>query len=461
MRAARIALRPEGGRWLGAGRAHRLVAMADGLEIVPLAPAISAAQSPREGAPFRIKATRLARGERVIHGVGPEARVEKGSHLVVEKREFAQHIDNREEGVEISYSFAHPPAGEGDLRVVLDVEGETFVGRTGEGLHFADPTTGVGVRFGQATWIDARGKRSPVRVRVEGSHIELRVKEAVLASSAYPAVLDPLISPEFGMDEPTLALGSRRRHQPVVAWNGSSYLVAWQDGNDQRLHGTRFASNGTLIDAVDLPLTTAAVSNYALASDGSGFFLTYKSSTPGLYGQHYDGNGQAVGTPITLGTETAYNSDSVVFDGTNYVAVWLEGGAARRARITTAGQVLDPGGVIIAAASSVDIASNGAGSFVTWTGPNELVGTNLDAQGNLLHPAGVALTAPGFEIWDAGVTWAGQTYFVAYGRYDGEDNAYMAGTRIDPVQGTPLDLAWASLPVITRTSRGPTSGATA
>ncbi|HVK67683.1 MAG TPA: hypothetical protein VM694_24530, partial [Polyangium sp.] len=426
MRASRIALRPEGGRWLGAGRAHRLAATADGLEIVPLVPATSAAQSPREAAPFRIKAARLARGERVIHGAAPAARVEKGSHLVIEKRDFAQHIDNREEGVEISYSFAQPPAGEGDLRVVLDVEGETFVGRTGGGLHFADPTTGVGVRFGQATWIDARGKRSPVRVRVEGSHIELRVKEAVLASSAYPAVLDPLISPEFGMDEPTLALGSKRRHEPVVAWNGSSYLVAWQE-HDQRLHGTRFASNGTLIDAVDSLLTTDTVSNYALASDGSGFFLTYKSSTPGLYGQHYDGNGQAVGMPLTLSTQTAYNSKSVVFDGTNYVAVWLEGGSARRARITTAGQVLDPGGVIIASASSVDIASNGAGSFVTWTGANGLVGSNLDALGVLLHPAGVALTAPGLELWDSGVTSAGPNYFVAYGRYDAEDAAYMAG----------------------------------
>jgi hypothetical protein len=113
--------------------------------------------------------------------------------------------------------------------VRLAAAGEAFTGATEGGLHFADPATGAGVRYGAATWVDARGRRSAPHVAWDDGGIVLTVPAETVEASAYPAVLDPVIGPELGMDAPIFAPAPQWFGVPAVAWGGGSYLVAWPD----------------------------------------------------------------------------------------------------------------------------------------------------------------------------------------------------------------------------------------
>ena len=80
----------------------------------------------------------------------------------------------------------------------------------------------------------------------------LTVPERVLVGSSYPAVLDPLISPEFGVDTPVAG------DPPYYAWDiqaaraGGTYLVAWRDeriSSSPGIFGSRLGeATGGLLD---------------------------------------------------------------------------------------------------------------------------------------------------------------------------------------------------------------------
>lgn len=457
LRASRARFHAEDGRWIGAGPAHQIAATADGFEIVPVAPPASKGASPRGGAPLRVKKARVTRGGLELGRGAGVGRVEKDGHLVVARGEVEEHLENRDAGVEFSYSFARAPEGAGDLTVALDVTGEQLVGETPGGLHFADPASGLGMRFGQATWIDATGKKTRVRVRSEEGRLVMRVPERVLASSAYPAVLDPLVSPEFGIDTPIAFLpGGERRFRPAVAWNGTHYLVAWEENRfldpvqDKRIYAARVAADGTVLDATGFAVVEGADPvKPALASDGKGFFLTYQTgsasmiSNKGVYGQRLDGNGQPVGAPITLSTSTQINRKTrVAFDGANYLVAWIDTAKGYYGRVSPAGASLDPGGISLGSSTTLDVASDGAGALLVRMASGVVYAHRVDAQGALLDPAGIAVVTPSptqYEF-DPVPVWAGNNYFLAYGEYD--DDTYdtnVKGMRFDAKTGTVLD----------------------
>src|SRR6185503_5301742 len=86
--------------------------------------------------------------------------------------------------------------------VRVAVTGQTYAGRTAGGHHFVDPITGLGFAYGDATWVDATGARTPIASDFAGGQLVLTVPAAVVRSAAYPAVLDPVVSSEAGIDLP-------------------------------------------------------------------------------------------------------------------------------------------------------------------------------------------------------------------------------------------------------------------
>ena len=97
----------------------------------------------------------------------------------------------------------------------------------------------------------------------------------------------------------TIASGTNDPQQtPQVASDGTNWLVTWRDAAGHTLRGARVDTNGNVLDASPL----------------------------------------AIAQNQTLGKVTSS------FDGTDYLIAW-ESGGLRLARITTAGTVLDPGGV--------------------------------------------------------------------------------------------------------------------
>ncbi|MRG97638.1 hypothetical protein [Polyangium spumosum] len=440
-RVARRSFRAEGGGWVGAGPAHRVSATVEGVEVAPVVPSRAAGAKARAGAALRIKRARVERGGRDLLGEGATGRMERADHLAITAGDVTEHIENREEGVELSWAFARAPEGEGDLSVVLDTEGERYVGATPRGLHYADPATGLGVRFGRATWIDARGKKSSVEARAEGSRIVLRVPSRVLAASAYPAVLDPLLSSEIAMDEPVNGLGTGNHDDPAVAWNGTQYLVAWQVRRfldpvmENHIYAARVGADGNVLDLSGFPLGSGSYPQ--LASDGAGFYLQV-----GTTGRLLDANGQPIGAPISVAPSGG--GSSVVFDGTNYLVTW--GGANATgyyARVTPSGQVLDPGGVAFGAGTvqHLRVASSGAGALLAWDTPGfpRAYVARIDAQGALLDPMGIPFMHDAVGQNTPTPVWTGESYLVGYIVENNDAERNVVGARFDAQQGVALD----------------------
>ncbi|MEZ5964816.1 MAG: hypothetical protein R3F56_13305 [Planctomycetota bacterium] len=99
------------------------------------------------------------------------------------------------QGVEQSFVLDAPPRSPGDLQIVgsfdTDLRAEpcaaahtALVFRTARGQAL--------VRYGEATAIDAHGRRVPVTTGFDGSRVTLTVDGAWLRDAAYPVVVDPL-----------------------------------------------------------------------------------------------------------------------------------------------------------------------------------------------------------------------------------------------------------------------------
>src|SRR5262249_40128965 len=144
---------------------------------------------------------------------------------------------------------------------------------------------------------------------------------------------------------------------PDVACAGSTCLVVWtQIDPDHNVYGARFrATDGSLLDAAPMPLGVGSgdQENVAVASDGSGFLVTYETVGDGIRGVRVSGAGATLdANPISIATDSLAHSSpaSLIFDGTNYFAVWSdhrngiqEDVFGTRIRPSD-GAVLDPGG---------------------------------------------------------------------------------------------------------------------
>jgi hypothetical protein len=193
----------------------------------------------------RVRTTAMSRGGEAVDAAAEER--------------FAPNGD----GAEQSWTFAAPPPGAGDLVVRVAVEELKYVGMAGCGARFRSQETGNGVCYGRATWIDARGEKTEVPWSIDVKGIRARVPEHVLEASSYPAVLDPVVSPELPVGElafgPTIDLDA-----PIdIARNAScvAVLIAVDRREDIVTHSYR--TQLALVDAagrrvLDVPIDLAA-----------------------------------------------------------------------------------------------------------------------------------------------------------------------------------------------------------
>ncbi|MDB4928631.1 MAG: Flagellar hook-length control protein FliK, partial [Myxococcaceae bacterium] len=102
-------------------------------------------------------------------------------------------------GVEQTWRFDARPAGD---RVALGVTlaGLSLEGAGDEGLRLRAPG-GAMLRYSHATWVGADGARTAVPARWDGGRVVLEVPAAVVARTAFPAVLDPTVSMSFALSE--------------------------------------------------------------------------------------------------------------------------------------------------------------------------------------------------------------------------------------------------------------------
>ncbi len=372
-----------------------------------------AATAAVEGTPLHLGAARVSRGGEVLSGLAGQGFVEESGALRISRGAVVEHLRNGADGVEQSWHFARRPAGTDALEVRVPVEGGRFLGETDGGLHFADGTTGPGVRYGHGTWVDARGERTPVPARFEGDAIVLRVPAAVVDASAYPAVLDPIVSPEFGMDTPVTGAAWNEQNAPAIAHDGTNYFIVWHDTRHGLggVYGARVNSAGTLLDPVGVMLSRnpGAKVSPAVAHDGTNFLVVWTNwtqTTVTLRGARVSGAGTVLdpaGIDISTAAGIKY-APSLAHDGTNFLVVWQDSRSGGHdiygARVNGAGTVLEPSGIPLSTAvndqTSPSVAYNGTNFLVVWqdarSGVSDIYGTRVNSAGTVLNANGILIS---------------------------------------------------------------------
>jgi hypothetical protein len=168
-----------------------------------------------------------------------------------------------------------------------------------------------------------------------------------------------------------------------VAFDGTNYLVAWEDGRtgSDMIYGTRVSEAGVPLDSSDVELAgpSRAYQSWELdlAWTGDAFALTYASD--GIYGGFFASDLSPVGAlDIELtAIPSAQGVPVAAWDGTNYVLGYSDerdsenlAYSFRSVRIGTDGAIVDPEGVAISEpelpASGGSVASNGVVTLYTF-----------------------------------------------------------------------------------------------
>jgi len=419
--------------------------------------------------PLNAAALRLATsavGDEVERANPSDVRVAADGSLTIARGRVVESLRNSREGVEQSWAFATRPDVAHDLVVRVAVSGQRYAGATDKGLHFVDPDTGLGLRYGVAAWVDAAGRRTELMPRFVDGEIVLSVPAEVVASATFPALLDPVISVEQGTDNPITSPVVGGTESPAIAFIGNgNYLVVWSDCRAScGVWGARVnASTSALLDPDGFPISDPADGNVnfvnlagpgtqGVACDSAQCLVTWDashSSPPSeqLRGRFIDkATGSATGGEFTISNPgDNWEGGSVAFNGTNYLVGYSLLGPGVNPVV---GNIVTPAGVVGAqfvispscATASPNpcasqhrnpvLASDGASFYAVWS--EQDVSTSANAYFAYVFGAGVsgagtagATTAvtPLSQAWDHGlflqpaVAWDGAYYDVAWTDY--------------------------------------------
>lgn len=437
------------------------------LEITPRraeVPLGSALASDR-GAPLSLETTRIVRGSRVIANANHAARatLERDGTVTLRRGDVDERIENDEAGVEQSWRFERAPDGRGDLVVRVRATGERYSTSTDHGLHFASPG-GLGLRYGTATWVDASGRRTTITPRFASAtgEIVMAVPDDVIASSTYPAVLDPTLTPEQEVDAPvggSFAIGEQYNPAITAAGPGKGYLAVWYDRRGVRpaIYGARIAADGTVLDGTGIPIATGVGSTAPLvAASDNGFLVTWAISYvdvyqgPGVYGVRLDGTGNPLdAAPLVIAAnQTNVQQPSAAFDGTSWLVAWQHyGGGATSydifgARVPRTGDVLDKTPISISSEAEPEyqpvVTFDGTNHFVTWRSTTAIYGRKFGGNGTPLT-ARLTLATSTNSIYNFQTGFDGTQHLLVWAA-TGATTRDIFAKRIS-LAGTPIDIA--------------------
>jgi hypothetical protein len=152
-----------------------------------------------------------------------------------------------------------------------------------------------------------------------------------------------------------VSLASGYQENPVIGFDGSDYLVVWQDLRNGRwdIYGTRVTTQGGVLDTAGIPVSTADwdQEHPAVAWDGSEFLVVWQDIRDNAHWRAYSSRVTPQGTvldpegialPAALGDQ---KYPAVTFDGADFIVVWSGSSDTSwnlsGVRVSPAGQVID------------------------------------------------------------------------------------------------------------------------
>lgn len=366
--------------------------------------------------------------------------------LRIARGAVSELLANTAKGVEQSWRFDKAPAGKGDLVVRVNASGQAFGSADASGLSFKDHDGGVSVHYGAATWVDATGAKTPVDMAFKDGVIELRVAAAVLETSKFPAVLDPIAGSGGGTITP--------QENVTVSAGGGNYLLAWEDyqGGTPRVLTARVrASDNVILDTFGTAVTASTAAQYTPTSafDGSRFLVTwqdFRSGSGTIFGSYVDAGTGAAGSEFQVGTAGGESWPNVGCGtaGNCVVGYGRLSGSADQIFVRSIVNGALGGETQLSNASRDQdgpvFASDGNGYFVAWEGLDDnglshISGAKLDMNGGVTVPTFGLTTADSGEQYWTTITQVGGNYLVAYTETPDEIDENVVAKKIDAASG--------------------------
>jgi len=255
-----------------------------------------------------------------------------------------------------------------------------------------------------------------------------------------------------------------QRH-PAVSFDGSGYFVVWEDdrsGVTNQIYGARVSSGGEVQDTAGIPIATQtyAHANPAVAYDGSNYLVVWEDYRAGhwdIYGSRVTPSGAVTDTAgIAVCTDASEQlAPDVAFDGENHLVVWEDarGGTdwgVYGCRVSPGGGVLDPGGGVISekadAQSAPCVAFDGTCLFVAWEDDSgttwDILGVRLNQVLETRSPGEILISLSANEQDYPAVASDGTDYLVVWHDYrNGDADVYGARVSTDGVLLDPEGMA--------------------
>ena len=404
----------------------------------------SAEWSPRGVAFTPFEGSMLKFGSAVVNGADQIVDVgnDQRGGLRIVRSNCVEEFSSGDEGIEQRWRFESKP--EGVVTVTIPVDA-ALVATTKRGLHFKAGEKLV--RYGHATWVDAKKQQTAIPARFVNGLISLEVPANVVASSEYPAVLDPILEPEQGVDAPVTVPRSGLSTRSDLVWAGQHYLMLWHDnsgaGYPMTIRGARISAAGVLLDVNGFTVPRNAQwapSRPRLSWNGTHLLAVWQETNLQMPTQTRivawriaADTSMLDASPLVIASLPAGDvSPDVTWNGTHHLVVWSNGDVFG-ARVSTAGALVDAAPVALVQTSAAEVepsvASNGSGFLVTWSTGAEIQARALAAD-LTLSPVN---TISSFNDTRSrpDVTWANTQYFVAWqDRRNATEDIYAA--RVSP-----------------------------
>jgi hypothetical protein len=360
--------------------------------------------------------------------------------------------------------------------------------RTATGLHLA-ANDGQRLKVGPALAIDRLGQQWPVAMEFADGKLEAHVPAAVLAAATYPLAIDPLLSPEFDIDQPVPGPTPCTRAAPSIAVANDGYLVVWTHGKsdttDPAVYAARLDLAGNLLDPYGIPVSYAAAEQTvcAVAANPTGYLAVWTAphgtSTTlwDILGTRIQPDGTILDVPplnialATTGSSTA--TPAVAANGTDFLVIWRDERSTGiyGTPVSATGVVARTNGYPICTAVNDQftpaIAALGTNYLVAWQDyrkatssqyHSDIYAARVSPSGTVLDTAGIAVCTRTNSQFHPTVAANGTHWLVVWEDYHIAGND-IAGARLDPngllLDPTPITIAHAdnaqSRPAVTAT----------
>jgi len=237
-----------------------------------------------------------------------------------------------------------------------------------------------------------------------------------------------------------ISAAANGQEQPTIAFDGTNYLVVWQDYRNEKMstdiYAARVSKEGIILDSSGIAISTAVSNqhNQVIAFDGTNYlvvWIDYRNESPDLYGARVSKDGVTLdenGIAIKI-TKSGHYFPAIAFDGTNYLVVWEdyynENSDIYGSRVSKDGVVLDKDDIAISTAANNQecpaIAFDGTNYLVVWQDSrndsitqDDIYGARISKDGIVLDKDGIAISTETDYQYNPDIAFDGTNYLVAW-----------------------------------------------